>query len=53
MLGIYSKGKNCFTRLSTRIYCNKRSAASDQFHMFIQSIKIYTFYCRIIMNTDV
>ena len=30
--------KNCFTKFSTRIYCNRTLAVSDLFHMFTQSI---------------
>ena len=43
----------CFTQFSTRIYWNKRLAASDIFAMFTQSINFYTFHCHMLKITDV
>ena len=45
--------KLCLTQFSTRIYWNRSLAASDLFHMFIQSIKFHTFNCNILKNNDV
>ena len=37
--------KLCFAQFTKRIYWNRSLADSDLFHMFTQSIKLYTFHC--------
>ena len=46
-------GKNCFTQFGTIIYENKSQAVSDLFHIFTQSIKLYTFHCHILKSIAV
>ena len=45
--------KLCFTRFSTRIDWNRSLSASDLFHTFTQSIKLYPFHCHILKSTYV
>ena len=43
--------KLCFTQFGTRIYQNRSLAASDLFHIFIQSFKLYTLlHCRMLKS---
>ena len=47
ILNAIHREKMCFTQSSTRM------AASDFFHVFIQSVKFYTFYHYVLNSTDV
>ena len=44
--------KQCFTQFSARIYLNRSLTASDFFHMFTWSVKLYTFYCHMLKSAD-
>ena len=44
--------KQCFTQFSARIYLNRSLTASDFFHMFTWSMKLYTFYCHMLKSAD-
>ena len=47
------KEKFCFIQFSAKIYWNRSLAASasELFHIFIESIKFYTFLCHVWKST--
>ena len=45
--------KNCVVLSSVQAFIEIEVAASDLFHMFIQSINFYTFHCHMLNNRDI